>query len=216
MTLGLPQRYRLLGRIGVGGMAEVFRAELVSAEGITRELVIKRIHPRLALDAEAVRRFVDEARVAAKLRHPNVVQVYEFGRAGEHYFLAMELVEGCDLATLLRRAEGGRVSPGVGLAVIAALLDALGYVHALRAADGAPMGLVHRDVSPHNVLLGHAGRGQAGRLRHRPGPGRAAPTRRATTRWRGSSRTWRPSRREASASTPAPTCSPPRRSSTRC
>ena len=157
MTLGLPQRYRLLGRIGVGGMAEVFRAELVSAEGITRELVIKRIHPRLALDAEAVRRFVDEARVAAKLRHPNVVQVYEFGRAGEHYFLAMELVEGCDLATLLRRAEGGRVPPGVGLAVIAALLDALGYVHALRAADGAPMGLVHRDVSPHNVLLGHAG-----------------------------------------------------------
>ena len=157
MTLGLPQRYRLLGRIGAGGMAEVFRAELVSAEGITRELVIKRIHPRLALDAEAVRRFVDEARVAAKLRHPNVVQVYEFGRAGDHYFLAMELVEGCDLATLLRREEGGRVPAGVALAVIDALLDALGYVHALRAADGAPMGLVHRDVSPHNVLLGHAG-----------------------------------------------------------
>jgi len=157
VTLGLPQRYRLLGRIGAGGMAEVFRAELVSAEGITRELVIKRIHPRLALDAEAVRRFVDEARVAAKLRHPNVVQVYEFGRAGEHYFLAMELVEGCDLATLLRRAEGGRLAPGIALAVIDALLDALGYVHALRAADGAPMGLVHRDVSPHNVLLGRAG-----------------------------------------------------------
>jgi tRNA A-37 threonylcarbamoyl transferase component Bud32 len=157
VTVGLPQRYRLLGRIGVGGMAEVFRAELVSAEGITRELVIKRVHPRLALDPEAVRRFVDEARVAAKLRHPNVVQVFEFGRTGDHYFLAMELVEGCDLATLLRRAEGGRLAPGVALTVIDALLDGLGYVHALRAADGAPLGLVHRDVSPHNVLLGRAG-----------------------------------------------------------
>ncbi len=157
MTVGLPQRYRLLGRIGAGGMAEVFRAELMSAEGITRELVIKRIHPRLALDPEAVRRFVDEARVAAKLRHPSVVQVYEFGRDGDHYFLAMELVDGCDLATLLRRAEGGRLAPGVALAVIDALLDALGYVHALRTSDGEPMGLVHRDVSPHNVLLGRAG-----------------------------------------------------------
>ncbi|MDB4928778.1 MAG: serine/threonine protein kinase, partial [Myxococcaceae bacterium] len=157
MTVGLPQRYRLLGRIGAGGMAEVFRAELMSAEGITRELVIKRIHPRLALDAEAVRRFVDEARVAARLRHPNVVQVYEFGRDGDHYFLAMELVDGCDLATLLRRAGGGALPPAVALAVIDALLDALGYVHALRTAEGAPRGLVHRDVSPHNVLLGLAG-----------------------------------------------------------
>jgi tRNA A-37 threonylcarbamoyl transferase component Bud32 len=138
-------------------MAEVFRAELVSAEGITRELVIKRVHPRLALDPEAVRRFVDEARVAARLRHPNVVQVYEFGREGDHYFLAMELVDGCDLATLLRRAEGGPLPPGVALAVIDALLDGLGYVHALRTPDGAPLGLVHRDVSPHNVLLGLAG-----------------------------------------------------------
>ncbi len=157
MTEGLPQRYRLLRRIGAGGMAEVFRAELVSAEGITRELVIKRVHPRLALDPEAVRRFVDEARVAARLRHPNVVQVYEFGRAGDHYFLAMELVEGCDLAALLRRADDGQLPPGVALAVVEALLDGLGYVHALRSTNGDPLGLVHRDVSPHNVLLGHAG-----------------------------------------------------------
>ena len=138
-------------------MAEVFRAELVSAEGITRELVIKRIHPRLALDADAVRRFIDEARVAARLRHPHVVQVYEFGREGEHYFLAMELVEGCDLATLLRRTADERLAPAVALAVIDALLDALEYVHAPRTTDGVPSGLVHRDVSPHNVLLGHAG-----------------------------------------------------------
>lgn len=135
----------------------MFRAELVSAEGITRELVIKRVHPRLALDPEAVRRFVDEARVAARLRHPNVVQVYEFGRAGDHYFLAMELVEGCDLAALLRRADDGSLPPGVALAVIEALLDGLGYVHALRSTSGEALGLVHRDVSPHNVLLGHEG-----------------------------------------------------------
>ena len=157
MTEGISPRYRLLGRIGAGGMAEVFRAELVSAEGITRELVIKRVHPRLALDPDAVRRFIDEARVAARLRHPNVVQVYEFGRDGDHYFLAMEFVEGCDLATLLRRTADGCLAPGVALAVIDALLDALEYVHATRTTDSVASGLVHRDVSPHNVLLGHAG-----------------------------------------------------------
>ncbi len=90
-------RYRLVRRLGAGGMADVFRAELVGAEGITRDLVVKRILPSLSNDAEAVAMFVEEARIAARLHHPNVVQVYEFGRSGDRYFLAMELVDGCKM-----------------------------------------------------------------------------------------------------------------------
>lgn len=150
-------RYRLLRRLGQGGMAEVFRAELEGVEGVTRELVVKRIHHRLAQDAEAVRMFVAEARLAARLRHPNVVQVYEFGRAGDDYFLAMELVEGCDLATLVRVWRGQSAPMGITAWVLNELLEALTYVHSLRDEHGTPLGLVHRDVSPHNVLVGIAG-----------------------------------------------------------
>ncbi|MEZ4408795.1 MAG: serine/threonine-protein kinase [Polyangiales bacterium] len=149
-------RYKLLRRIGAGGMAEVFRAELVGAEGVTRELVVKKVRTALAADPAAVAMFVDEARVAARLRHPGVVQVYEFGRAGDDYFLAMELVEGCDLAQLARATQGG-LPLGVVAWVMVELLDALAYVHELCDASGAPLGLVHRDVTPHNVLLGREG-----------------------------------------------------------
>lgn len=135
-------------------MAEVFRAELVGAEGVTRELVVKKILHTLSLDPEAVAMFIEEARLAARLHHPNVVHVYEFGRAGDSYFLAMELVDGCDLATLLR---GERVPPAALAWVFSELLDGLAYVHSLRGSDGVPLGLVHRDISPHNVLVGAAG-----------------------------------------------------------
>lgn len=149
-------RYRLLRRIGVGGMAEVFRAELVGAEGVTRELVVKKMHPTLALDPTAVAMFVEEARLAARLQHPNVVQVYEFGKADDDYFLAMELVDGCDLATLLRAAAGPLPVALAGF-IASELLEGLAHVHALADPTGAPLGLVHRDVSPHNVLLGRNG-----------------------------------------------------------
>ena len=149
-------RYKLLRRIGAGGMAEVFRAELVGAEGVSRELVVKKVRPALAADPAAVAMFVDEARVAARLRHPGVVQVYEFGRAGDDYFLAMELVEGCDLAQLTRATPEG-LPLGVVAWVMLELLDALAYVHELHDAGGRALGLVHRDVTPHNVLLGREG-----------------------------------------------------------
>jgi tRNA A-37 threonylcarbamoyl transferase component Bud32 len=138
-------------------MADVFRAELVGAEGVTRELVIKKVLHTLSLDREAVEMFVQEARVAARLHHPNVVQVYEFGRTEDGYFLAMELVEGCDLAALFQSHAGSALPLGVVAWVFQELLEALGYVHGLTDGAGRPLGLVHRDVSPHNVLLGRAG-----------------------------------------------------------
>ncbi len=157
MSDALLARYRLVRRIGAGGMAEVFRAELVGAEGVTRELVVKRMLHSLALDPEAVAMFIEEARIAARLRHPNVVQVYEFGKSGDSYFLAMELVEGCDLAAVIRHAGGQRLPLGAAAFVLFELLEGLAYVHELTDAKGSPLGLVHRDVSPHNVLLGFAG-----------------------------------------------------------
>lgn len=157
MSDALLARYRLVRRIGAGGMAEVFRAELVGAEGVTRELVVKRMLHSLALDPEAVAMFVEEARIAARLRHPNVVQVYEFGKSGDSYFLAMELVEGCDLAAVIKHAGGQKLPLGAAAFVLFELLEGLAYVHELTDAKGSPHGLVHRDVSPHNVLLGFAG-----------------------------------------------------------
>jgi serine/threonine protein kinase len=150
-------RYRLVRRIGGGGMAEVFRAELEGAEGVTRELVVKKVLHTLSLDREAVEMFVQEARIAARLHHPNVVQVYEFGRADHGYFLAMELVEGCDLAGLLRAHAGASLPLPAVAWVFQELLEGLGYVHHLADGRGQALGLVHRDVSPHNVLLGRAG-----------------------------------------------------------
>lgn len=150
-------RYRLLRRIGAGGMAEVFLAELEGAEGVIRELVVKRIHAALAQDPDAVAMFVAEARIAARLNHPNIVQVYEFGRDGSDYFLAMELVDGCDLATLIRSWRGSAAPMGLTAWVMGELLEALAYLHDLRGEGDDRLGLVHRDVSPHNVLLGASG-----------------------------------------------------------
>lgn len=149
-------RYKLLRRLGSGGMAEVFLAELVGAEGVTRELVVKKVKHSLAADQNAIVKFVDEARIAARLHHPNVVQVYEFGRSGDDYFLAMELVEGCDLAQLVKSSVGG-LGLGASAWVMSELLAALAYVHELTDSAGNTLGLVHRDVTPHNVLLGREG-----------------------------------------------------------
>ena len=100
MQPSAPERYgkyHLLERIGVGGMAEVWRAKTLGSEGFTKDLVIKRILPRFTNDEESVRMFIDEARLVAKLQHPNIVQIFDFEKEGDRYYLAMELVEGRDL-----------------------------------------------------------------------------------------------------------------------
>ncbi len=152
-------RYVLLDRIGAGGMAEVFRAVMPGVEGFQRTFVVKRILAERAQSPYFVDMFVQEARINARLHHPNIVQVFDFGSVGGIYFLAMEYVRGRDVSEILRRLRSYDRSCPVGVAACIAqgVAAALGYAHALAGADGTPFNIVHRDVSPANIICLRAG-----------------------------------------------------------
>ncbi len=153
-------RYKLLRRIDGGGMADIYTAVLHGAEGFRRLFVIKRLRPELARSRNAVEQFIDEANLGSSLVHPNIVPVFDFGKVGDEYFLAEEYVVGRDIGQLLRRhvERLGRPLDGKLMLFVAhEVLDALAYAHALRDATGRPLGLVHRDVSPGNIMLTERG-----------------------------------------------------------
>jgi eukaryotic-like serine/threonine-protein kinase len=152
-------RYELLGRMAQGGMADIYLAQQVAEAEIRRHVVIKCIRPCVSAHEHFLRMFLREARVALHLKHPHICHVYDFGRVGEHFFLAMEWVEGASLLELLRRAfEDGPCLPvPVVLRVVADVAEALDYVHRLRDGQGQRLGVVHRDVSPQNVVIGWDG-----------------------------------------------------------
>jgi serine/threonine-protein kinase len=152
-------RYVLKGRLAAGGMAEVWLARQEGLEEFRKDLVVKTILPHLANDPAFIRMFLDEARFAALLDHPNVVQVFELGKSGDCPFLVMEYVRGQSLRAILRRcAEVGHLMPLNVVARIAADACAgLHHAHTLSDASGKPLGLVHRDVSPDNLLLAYTG-----------------------------------------------------------
>ena len=153
-------QYELLERIASGGMAELFRARRSGVEGFQKIVAIKKILPHIADNDEFITMFADEAKVAAQLNHPNIVHIYDLGKieAGG-YFIAMEYVEGTDLRTILRSGrEVGRPLP-IPLAVYVAskVASALDYAHRRRDARGEELRIVHRDVSPQNILISHEG-----------------------------------------------------------
>jgi serine/threonine protein kinase len=151
-------RYEVLRSIGRGGMAEVFLARSAGPGGVAKLVCIKRILPAVALDPRSARRFAEEARATLALQHANIVPVFEFGRDGQELFLVMEWIDGCDLDRLLvhARALGRRLSPTIAAFLAAEIAKALAYAHD-RQVDGAPAGLIHRDVTPRNILLSRAG-----------------------------------------------------------
>ncbi len=151
-------KYALRRRLAVGGMAEIFLAQVQGIEGFTKPIVLKRILPHLIAEPDFLSMFVDEAKLAASLTHPNIVQVYELGSVEGRYFIAMEFVDGVDLSTLCRTLwERGEHLP-FSIAVYIASETARGLHYAHEKRDGTrPLGIVHRDVSPHNVLLSHEG-----------------------------------------------------------
>ncbi len=149
-------KYRLTEKIGSGGMAEVFRAVGEGPEGFERPFVIKRIHPRLSEAPEFVRMFVDEAKISARLVHPNIVQVFDFAPEDGGYYIVMEPVEGFDMGWLLRRRLENRreVPPPAFVAEIGRqACRGLDFAHTLAGPDGKPLGIVHRDVTPPNIMV---------------------------------------------------------------
>ncbi len=153
-------RYELLDRIGVGGMAEIFRGKAVAAGGFEKPVAIKRILPHLSQDPRFVELLIAEAKVLSLLKHRNIVQIFDVGLGDDNkYFLVMEYVDGKDLGAIQRGLEARRQRMAFDLAlhVIAEICEALEHAHTARAPDGKPMALVHRDISPSNVLLSRAG-----------------------------------------------------------
>ena len=151
--------YDLLGRLGVGGMAEIFLARDRIGSTKVKHLVVKCLPEELAEESQAVMMFLDEARLANRLYHPNVCHVYESGEIAGTYYMAMEWVHGASLRRIIRRASE-RGAPPVGVAVRIAIhvARALNYVHNARGEGGRPLNIVHRDVSPQNVMVSWSGR----------------------------------------------------------
>jgi eukaryotic-like serine/threonine-protein kinase len=152
-------RYTLVQRLATGGMAEVFKAKILSTHGFEKLLVIKRILPNLAADKTFVSMFIDEAKLTAQLVHPKIVQVTDFGEVNGQYFIALEFIDGFDGLALLRAGAQKQIRVPVPICMFIAMevLDALDYAHNAVDVEGKPMRLVHRDISPSNVFIAHRG-----------------------------------------------------------
>jgi eukaryotic-like serine/threonine-protein kinase len=151
-------RYELLARIGSGGMAEVFLAMSQGLAGFNKLVVLKRLRPDVAKDKAMITMFLDEARLAARLQHPNIVNTYEVGEQGGTYFIAMEYLEGQPLNRVLKHASVGSLfRPEMWCHVFAQALSGLHHAHEQKGFDGQPLEIVHRDLSPHNVFLTYSG-----------------------------------------------------------
>ena len=157
--MSLQSRYTILRKITDGGTAEIFLAKQHGAQGFEKTVVLKRIFTTFYADPQFRHMLRDEAHVAMSLNHSNIVQVLDLGESEGRYFLALELVDGWTLDRILKRskAAGVPIPPALALYITAEICRALGYAHAKKRGDGKPLGIVHRDVSPHNVMMSAEG-----------------------------------------------------------
>jgi TonB family protein len=152
-------QYVLIEKIATGGMAEVWKARMRGVEGFQKIVAIKKILPHLSDNQDFIEMFVDEAKLAAQLNHNNIIHIYDLGKIQSSYYIAMEYIDGYDLKTILRRGEerGHPVTVELALFIASKLASALDYAHRKKDFEEKEMGLVHRDVSPQNVLVSQEG-----------------------------------------------------------
>ncbi len=152
-------KYYLLERINVGGMAEVFKAKTFGVEGFERLLAVKRILPNIAEDEEFITMFIDEAKIAVQLQHANIAQIFDLGKVDESYFIALEYVNGRDLRSIFdrMRSRGEALPIAMACWVMMQVCEGLDYAHNKRDGQGRELHLIHRDISPQNVLIGYDG-----------------------------------------------------------
>src|SRR5262249_19718409 len=149
-------RYELLRHLATGGMAEIYLARISGIQGFEKTVVVKRILPQLSSDKDFVELFLQEARLAATLAHPNIVQVYDVGLVDGEYFFAMEFVHGEDVRAIMNAVLTDPQPPNIlaeTLTIVLGLCAALQYAHEKKDDSGRPLGIIHRDVSPANVLV---------------------------------------------------------------
>lgn len=154
VTIG---KYEIGELIATGGMAAVYRARIAGPMGFEKPVAVKVLLEEAAKDEEIVRMFIDEARLGARLSHPNIAAVLDFGEVEGRYFIAMEYVDGTSLWELLKRLKKKALDEKAAIYIAQCVLRALAYAHGLKDENGRPLGIVHRDVSPQNILLDRSG-----------------------------------------------------------
>ncbi len=159
MSLETYGRYQLLKKLATGGMAQIYLARQLGPEGFEKLLVVKRILPHLAENDDFITMFLDEARIAARLNHPNIVQIFDLGAQDDSYFIAMEFIHGEDVRRVWKHAD--KIGQPIPLALICRIIieacAGLDYAHKKPDASGRPLNIVHRDISPQNILVSFEG-----------------------------------------------------------
>ncbi len=157
--MAVEQRYRVVDRLEAGGMAEVFRGEALSVQGFKKQVAIKRVLPHLAQNKSFISMFLDEARLGARLSHANIVTVFDIGAADETFFIVMEFIDGCNLKAVMEhfRQMGRRIGVKESVYLCMETCRGLSYAHELVGDEGEELNIVHRDISPPNILLSKRG-----------------------------------------------------------
>jgi serine/threonine protein kinase len=152
-------KYLLLSRIAQGGMAELYRAKLIGDEGFEKLIAIKTILPHLSEEIDLVKSFIDEAKLAAFLQHPNIVQIYDFGSVNSTYYIAMEYLYGKDLKLITERYKEKELPLSIenALYIATQVCAGLDYAHKLKDFRGRPLNIIHRDIGPHNIFISYDG-----------------------------------------------------------
>jgi eukaryotic-like serine/threonine-protein kinase len=157
--MGVEQRYRVVERLEAGGMAEVFKGESLSVQGFKKQVAIKRVLPHLAQNKNFISMFLDEARLGARLTHANIVTVFDIGAADNTFFIVMEFVDGCNLKAFIEhyRQHNRRIGVAEAIFICVQACAGLSFAHELQDEEGTDLDIVHRDISPPNILLSKRG-----------------------------------------------------------